>query len=95
MGTTCAAVVLSLLTSAHAQQDYPSRPVRMIVLSVADGGTDSSTRIVVANLGDTLGQRVIVDNRPAAGTEIVNPDGAITLSMSQRWELQRGVVGPW
>jgi tripartite-type tricarboxylate transporter receptor subunit TctC len=57
-------------TLAHAQQDYPSRPVRIIVPSVAGGGTDSSTRIVVSKLGELLGQRVVVDNRPGAGSII-------------------------
>jgi tripartite-type tricarboxylate transporter receptor subunit TctC len=73
--------------SAQAQQDYPSRPIRIIVPSVAGGGTDSSTRIVVSKLSESLGQRVVVDNRPGAGsilgTEAVAraaPDGYTLLA---------------
>src|SRR4051794_30554504 len=83
---TCMAFML-VATCVHAQQDYPSRPIRIIVPSVAGGGTDSSTRIVVAKLGEILGQRVIVDNRAGAGsiigTEMVAraaPDGYTLLA---------------
>ena len=89
-----AAIVLSALTSAHAQE-YPSRPVRIIVPSVAGGGTDSSTRIVVSKLGDTLGQRIVVDNRPGAGsiigTEMVAraaPDGYTLLAAISSMTIQ-------
>jgi tripartite-type tricarboxylate transporter receptor subunit TctC len=90
-----AAIAVSTVTSAHAQQDYPSRPVRIIVPSVAGGGTDSSTRIVVSKLGDTLGQRIIVDNRPGAGsiigTEMVAraaPDGYTLLAAISSMTIQ-------
>jgi len=89
-----AAIVLSALTSAHAQE-YPSRPVRIIVPSVAGGGTDSSTRIVVSKLGDTLGQRIVVDKRPGAGsiigTEMVAraaPDGYTLLAAISSMTIQ-------
>jgi tripartite-type tricarboxylate transporter receptor subunit TctC len=65
-----AAIALLGPAGAGAQQDYPSKPIRIIVPSVAGGGTDSSTRIVVARLGDLLGQRIVVDNRPGAGSII-------------------------
>jgi tripartite-type tricarboxylate transporter receptor subunit TctC len=86
---------LILATQAHAQQDYPSKPVRIIVPSVAGGGTDSSTRIVVSRLGDLLGQRVVVDNRPGAGsiigTEMVArsaPDGYTLLAAISSMTIQ-------
>jgi len=86
---------VSTVTSAHAQQDYPSRPVRIIVPSVAGGGTDSSTRIVVSKLGDTLGQRIIVDNRPGAGSIIgtemaarAAPDGYTLLAAISSMTIQ-------
>ncbi len=82
-----AAVALLASSSAHAQQDYPSRPIRIIVPSVAGGGTDSSTRIVASKLGELLGQRIVVDNRPGAasiiGSEAVArsaPDGYTLLA---------------
>ena len=87
--------VLLGATCAHAQQDYPSRPIRIVVPSVAGGGTDSSTRIVVSKLEDILGQRVVVDNRPGAGsiigTEMVAraaPDGYTLLAAISSMTIQ-------
>ena len=87
LGAMVLAVAVLVSTSVTAQQDYPSKPVRIIVPSVAGGGTDSSTRIVVSKLADFLGQRVVVDNRPGAGsmigTEMVAraaPDGYTLLA---------------
>jgi tripartite-type tricarboxylate transporter receptor subunit TctC len=89
------ALVLSAAGSAHAQADYPSKPVRIIVPSVAGGGTDSSTRIVVSKLGESLGARVVVDNRPGAGsmigTEMVAraaPDGYTLLAAISSMTIQ-------
>jgi tripartite-type tricarboxylate transporter receptor subunit TctC len=80
---------------ADAQQDYPSKPIRVIVPSVAGGGTDSSTRIVVSKLGESIGQRVVVDNRPGAGsiigTEMVArsaPDGYTLLAAISSMTIQ-------
>ena len=90
-----AAAVLAVSTQTRAQQDYPSKPVRIIVPSVAGGGTDSSTRIVVSRFGDLLGQRVVVDNRPGAGsiigTEMVArsaPDGYTLLAAISSMTIQ-------
>lgn len=90
-----AAATLILSAQANAQQDYPAKPVRIIVPSVAGGGTDSSTRIVVSRFGDLLGQRVVVDNRPGAGsiigTEMVArsaPDGYTLLAAISSMTIQ-------
>jgi tripartite-type tricarboxylate transporter receptor subunit TctC len=70
-------------TSVCAQaQDYPSRPIRMIVAFAPGGAPDIIGRIVAQRLNEKVGQPVIVDNRPGAtgniGAEIVaraTPDG--------------------
>ncbi len=74
-------------SGAVAQQDYPSRPIRIIVPSVAGGGTDSSTRIVTSKLSEALAAKIVIDNRPGAGsiigTEMVArapPDGYTLLA---------------
>ena len=55
---------------AHAQVNYPTRAVRLIVPSSPGGGTDISARILAPQLTQFLGQQVVVENRPGAGTMI-------------------------
>ena len=47
-------------------QGYPTRPVRLIVADAAGGAPDQLGRIVAQKLSDSLGQQVVVDNRPGA-----------------------------
>src|ERR1051325_11436852 len=68
--------------AAHAQDKYPSRPVRVVVFVPAGGGADLLARIMGQKLGDALGQTVVVDNRAGMGGVIATslvakaaPDG--------------------
>jgi tripartite-type tricarboxylate transporter receptor subunit TctC len=63
---------LSFAASAAsgAVQEYPSRPIRLIVGFTAGGNDDYVGRIVAARLNERFGQPVIVDNRPGAGGNI-------------------------
>jgi tripartite-type tricarboxylate transporter receptor subunit TctC len=58
------------LGCAHAQDNYPSKPVRIMVSFAAGGPTDQVARIVGAKLSDLLGQSFIVENRTGAGGNI-------------------------
>jgi tripartite-type tricarboxylate transporter receptor subunit TctC len=67
-------------------QNYPSKPVRLIVPFAAGGSTDVIARILAPKLSEVWGQQVIVDNRPGGntviGTDIVAkspPDGHVLL----------------
>jgi tripartite-type tricarboxylate transporter receptor subunit TctC len=51
---------------AHAQADYPNRPVQIVVAYPAGGGTDTLARIVATELSKTLGQSFVVVNKPGA-----------------------------
>lgn len=79
---TAAAAVLAPMPDALAQGAYPSRSVRMIVPFAPGGISDVLGRVIAQRLGSSLGQQVVVDNRPGAGTLIgsgivtkANPDG--------------------
>jgi tripartite-type tricarboxylate transporter receptor subunit TctC len=63
----CAA--LALAAPAHAQ-DYPSRPVKVIVPFSPGGAVDGPTRIVAQKLSERLGQQVVVENKPGAGATL-------------------------
>jgi tripartite-type tricarboxylate transporter receptor subunit TctC len=58
------------LPGAWAQTGYPNRPIRMIVPWPAGGSVDVATRIVADRLSQSLGQQVVVDNKPGAGGNI-------------------------
>jgi tripartite-type tricarboxylate transporter receptor subunit TctC len=66
-----AALAASAFLAAHASaQQYPSRPVRVIVPFPPAGPTDYVARIVAQKLGESLGQQFVVDNRSGAGGNI-------------------------
>ena len=80
---------LAIVPTAYAQ-DYPSRPIRVIVPFSPGGAVDGPMRMVAQELGKRLNQQVIVENKPGAGatlgTEIVAkspPDGYTLLLASQ------------
>ena len=65
----CFFVLMAFLSSAAQfaySQGYPVRPVRMIVGFAAGGPTDIPARFIADKLGDLIGQRVVVENKPAA-----------------------------
>src|SRR5882762_9784007 len=63
----CALAAFSALSAALAQ-DYPSRPVRVVVPSAPGGGFDLVGRVLAQKLGEQTGQAFVVENRPGAGT---------------------------
>ena len=77
------ALVTTALPQAHAQADaYPSRPISLIVPFAAGGPTDVVARMISVSMTKTLGQTVVVENRPGAGGTIAatlvaraKPDG--------------------
>ncbi|OGA47055.1 MAG: hypothetical protein A3F74_19030 [Betaproteobacteria bacterium RIFCSPLOWO2_12_FULL_62_58] len=84
------ALLAAMLALLPAQaQDYPGRPVRIIVPLAAGGGMDTVTRGLAQRLGDTFGQTFVVDNRPGAGSQVgleilaaAAPDGHTLMMIS-------------
>src|SRR5213595_2071234 len=73
---TLIAGLLLALTTVAAAQDYPTKPVRLIIPFPPGGSNDVVGRLFATHLGERLGKQVIVDNRGAGaggivGTEVV------------------------
>jgi tripartite-type tricarboxylate transporter receptor subunit TctC len=73
--------------AAGAAQDYPNKPVRVVVAFAAGGFTDTTTRRITMKLGERLGQNFVVDNRGGAGGNLgakivagATPDGYTMLT---------------
>ena len=93
----CAAVLLGIPIAAHSQT-FPSKPVRLVVPFPAGGALDTIARILVPPLSRTLGQNVIVDNRPGGGTVIATElvarspaDGHTLLLMANSFTINPAV----
>jgi len=82
-------VASGLPASAAGAQDYPNRPIKLVVPFAAGGATDTSTRIIAQHMQRSLGQPVLVENQGGAGGTIgtrqvahAAPDGYTLLSGS-------------
>lgn len=77
-----AGVLATIAGAAYAQPAYPNKPIRLVVPFSAGGPTDVLARAIGLKLSDSLGQPIIVENRPGAGGNIASdyvakapPDG--------------------
>jgi len=68
--TLLIATLLALGASSASAQDYPVKPVRMVVPFAAGGVVDSTARLLAPKMSELLTQPVIIDNRPGAGGNI-------------------------
>jgi tripartite-type tricarboxylate transporter receptor subunit TctC len=75
-------MLLAALTPSASAQQFPSKPITLIVPYAAGGNVDISARVLQAGIGDALGQPIIVENRAGAGGTIAGdyvaraaPDG--------------------
>src|SRR5204863_9679875 len=81
------ALVAWMMCSAVWAQDYPSKPVRMVVGFPPGGGTDVVARILAPRMSELLGQSIVIDNRPgatgtvAAGQVAKSPPDGYTIMM--------------
>ena len=93
------ALLLASVVAGHAlAQQYPTRPIRILVAFAPGGPTDVIARIMAQKLTESLGQQVVVDNRPGAGGNIgigiaanATPDGYTLLVVSSAFVLNPGL----
>ena len=93
MWAKAAAVLTMVFGTASAQDAYPTKPIRIIVPYTAGGGVDTIARMLGDKLSRTLGQGVIVDNKPGASgmigaaTAAKSPPDGYTLLLSAAGEI--------
>src|SRR5438132_3465509 len=85
----CAVLGAAALAQAQSPSSYPDRPIRLVVAFAPGGATDTFARQITQELGEALGQSVIIENKPGAGGYIAwnyvaasDPDG-YTLLMAE------------
>lgn len=64
------AAMLAIANPAAAQDNYPNRPIKMIVSYAAGGTTDTMARVTAQKMSEILGQPIVIENKPGAGTII-------------------------
>src|SRR5262245_63255298 len=63
-----AATTIAILVAGTAlAQDYPARSITLVVSTAAGGGNDIMARVIGERMSRTLGQQIVVENRPGAG----------------------------
>jgi len=96
-----AAILFAALAGQASAQDWPQRPLRMLVGFGAGGGTDILARIVAPTMGTALGQPVVIENRPGAGGSIAAnqvarsaPDGYTAFMLNNGHAVSAVMISP-
>jgi len=97
LSIVCTAALLTLTQGQALAQTYPTKPVKIIVPFGPGGFTDVVARILGVKLGESLGQSVVIENKPGAGSMIGTdqvaksaPDGHTLVIVSSTH-----IISPW
>jgi tripartite-type tricarboxylate transporter receptor subunit TctC len=97
LSIVCAATCLTLSAGQAVAQAYPTKPIKIVVPFGPGGFTDVVARILGVKLGESLGQSVVIENKPGAGSMIGTeqvaksaPDGHTLVIVSSTH-----VISPW
>lgn len=97
MRILAAAALTALLAGPGVAQDYPTKPIRMVVPFPPGGGTDVVSRVVAQKLGEATGWTIVIDNKPGSGGSVglglagKAPADGYTIVMAQNANL---VINP-
>jgi tripartite-type tricarboxylate transporter receptor subunit TctC len=94
----CALICALVLGSGAQAQNYPERPIHLIIAFVPGGATDTMARQIQQDLSEALGQTVVVENRPGGSGYIAwnyvanaNPDGYTLLMAENALAISQGL----
>src|SRR5437763_1312951 len=94
----CAVVGPAALAQAQSPSSYPDRPIRLVVAFAPGGATDTFARQITQELGEALGQSVLIENKPGAGGYIAwnyvaaaDPDGYTLLMAENALGISQGL----
>jgi tripartite-type tricarboxylate transporter receptor subunit TctC len=93
-------VALAAMTTAGRADDYPSRPVRLIVGFTPGASADITARIIASRMGQILNQQFVVENKPGAGSNLAAdfvahaPKDGYTLLLGTSANLTNAVISP-
>jgi tripartite-type tricarboxylate transporter receptor subunit TctC len=94
------AALFGLALGSTQAQDYPSRPIRLVVGFVPGTGADVTARILATDMSKALGQQIVIENRPGAGSNIAAesvvraPKDGYTLFMGTVANVINGTIRP-
>ena len=91
-------LLVGLLATQAGAQGFPSKPIRLVVPNAPGGAADLTARAVGQKIGETLGQPVVIDNKPGAGGVVAGetvakaaPDGHTLLLISSGTAVSAGL----
>ena len=88
------------LSVARAQSDYPNKPVRLIVGFIAGSSADITARVLGSRMSQLLGQQIVVENKPGAGSSLAaeyvarSPKDGYTLFVASSANITNAAINP-